>query len=236
MELRALIDALSTLPKDFSPLGSLHRDVLEAIATHCAPLEIQHSVETGCGKSTALFSHLSRHHLVFAIDPYGTHAVSVTKESNLLDASTVEFIEGPTQRTLPRHQFDHPLDAIFLDGPHAYPFPELEYYFTYQFLRPGGVLILDDIQIPTIEHLFNFLRVDDMFSLITVVRTTAFFRRTTHLTFDPFADGWWLQNYNTLDREQFTSIPESLKAFVPGFVKQWVKGTMRVLGIGQLRR
>ncbi len=35
-----------------------------------------------------------------------------------------------------------------------------------------------------------------MFELVEVVDTTAFFRRTTAETFDPYCDGWWLQKYN----------------------------------------
>jgi precorrin-6B methylase 2 len=222
--LSELVDSLMALPSEFTPHGSLSRDVLRSIVDHCSPLNIQHSVETGCGKSTVLFSHLSRHHLVFAIDPYNKGALTSTQGSPLLDTNTVEFIEGPTQQTIPRYRFDHQLDAIFIDGPHGYPFPELEYYFTYPFLRAGGLLIVDDIQIPTIRHLFNFLKTDAMFSLLEVVRTTAFFRRTEAPTFDPYGDGWWFQNYNKEDRDRLGAlVPESVKALVPRSVKRTIK-------------
>jgi hypothetical protein len=56
--------------------------------------------------------------------------------------------------------------------------------------------VIDDIQIPTIRQLFDFLREDDMFRLIETVGKTAFFERTNAPTFSPVQDGWWLQKYN----------------------------------------
>jgi hypothetical protein len=66
----------------------------------------------------------------------------------------------------------------------------------YPLIKPGGILVIDDIHIPTIRHLFNFLREDDMFRLDRVVSMTAFFQRSEAALFDPEGDGWWLQLYN----------------------------------------
>jgi len=103
---------------------------------------------------------------------------------------------GPTQETLPRHKFVDRLQLVLLDGPHGYPFPELEYYFFYPHLDEDALLIIDDIHIPTIFRLFSFLREEEMFDFLGVASTTAFFRRNSAPLFNPLADGWWLQNYN----------------------------------------
>jgi hypothetical protein len=58
------------------------------------------------------------------------------------------------------------------------------------------LLVLDDVQLRAVNDLFRFLRVDAMFRLLDVVRTTAFFERTTAPAFDPHADGWWLHGYH----------------------------------------
>src|SRR6185436_15229680 len=97
----------------------------------------------------------------------------------------VEFVVGPTQRTLAAHRFETPLDLVLVDGPHGFPFPHLEYYFLYPHLAAGGLLVLDDIHVRTVNDLFRFLRADAMFELLAVVHTTAFFRRTAAATFDP---------------------------------------------------
>ncbi len=85
---------------------------------------------------------------------------------------------------------------MLLDGPHAYPFPDLEYYFLYPHLSAGALLIVDDIHIPTVHNLFKFLTADAMFDLEATARSTAIFRRTDSPLFDPYGDGWWLQRFN----------------------------------------
>jgi hypothetical protein len=73
----------------------------------------------------------------------------------------------------------------------------MEYWKVYPHLEPGGLLVVDDIHIPTIRRLFDFIREDDMFRLLETVGKTAFFERTNAPTFSPVEDGWWLQKYNT---------------------------------------
>jgi hypothetical protein len=104
-------------------------------------------------------------------------------------------VVGPTQLTLPRYEFG-PLDAALLDGPHAYPFPELEYYGVYPHLSEGALLVIDDIHIPGVANLFRFIKEDAMFDLLEVATRTAFFVRTGAPTFDPLGDGWENQAYN----------------------------------------
>ena len=217
-----LIEKLIALPQDWSPYGTLYPEVLKAIAYHCSKMDIWHSLETGCGKSTLLFSHLSRHHKVFAMDVDQNGNFKKVQNSPFLNSISVEFIEGPTQRTLPQHRFDHQIEAALIDGAHGYPFPELDYYFIYPLLKPGGILIVDDIQIPTIRNMFNFLKRDEMFSLIEVVRNTAFLRRTERPTFDPYGDNWEFQNYNMRDRLG-EAVPSFLKAWVPKPIKRSIK-------------
>ena len=156
---------------------------------------VRRSVETGAGKSTLLLSHLSDRHTVFAVD--GGDSVKVTLASDLLNRDHIEFVDGPTQRTLLDYPFAEPLDFVLIDGPHGYPFPELEYWVFYRHIRTGGLMVVDDIHIPTIHSMFQFLREEPMFELVEVVGTTAFFRRTVAPTFDPYCDGWYLQKFNT---------------------------------------
>lgn len=175
--------------------GTFSTGTLEAIVRHGSARPVQHSVETGSGASTLLFSHLSEDHTVFAVDA-GTGSIRSIETSPLLRREAVTFVEGPTQVTLPRHTFAHRLQLALIDGPHGYPFPDLEYYYLYPHLDPDALLIVDDIHIPTITNLFDFLSADEMFDLQEVVETTAFFRRTGAPAFSPLGDGWWTQRYN----------------------------------------
>jgi SAM-dependent methyltransferase len=156
------------------------------------------SAETGCGNSTILFSNISRHHKVFALDDRGQEDSSVDcfMDCPMTDHRSLEFIPGPTQLVLPSYRSHLTYDFVFIDGPHGYPFPELEYFFLYPHIREGGMLIIDDVNIPTIGRLADFLAEDEMFELVEMVSTTAVFRRTERPLFSPYGDGWWEQRYN----------------------------------------
>jgi len=51
-------------------------------------------------------------------------------------------------------------------------------------LKKGGILVIDDIHIPSIQNLLQVVSHDEMF------------KRTDAPLFDPRADGWWLQGFN----------------------------------------
>jgi Methyltransferase domain len=230
--LHALADELAALPDQFQPAGSLVPDVLHAFVRHTAGRTVNRSVETGTGKSSILFSHISDVHTIFAIDdPEG--ALNNVRTSPLLREASVEIIVGPTQRTLPGYAFSAPLQLALIDGPHGYPYPEMEYARIYPHLDVDALLIVDDIHIPSISNLFRFLREDAMFELIDVVETTAFFRRTATATFDPEGDGWWLQNYNvnrypeTPNLEGLQFVGHQIYSVLRGKVPQSVKVRMR---------
>lgn len=232
-----VLDEIKSLPSDLHTAGSLSDQVLEAFVAQIGGQVIDHSIETGSGKSTLLLSHLSNDHKVFALEVYQgvpTRSISGIRDLHVLNAANVEFIEGPTQLTLPRYRFEHKLQLALLDGPHGYPFPDLEYFYVYPLLDEDALLIVDDIHIATIRNLFNFLQEDEMFRLTGVIDKTAFFRRTGAPTFDPYHDGWWLQKYNkSRFPVQHNAAPRphaprrssgtGLKRYIPRPVKEQVK-------------
>jgi hypothetical protein len=205
--------------------GTFSARTFEAIRKAAQKLQIRNSVETGSGASTLLFSHMSEHHTVFALDD-GTGSVRNVRQSPLLRRDAVTFVEGPTQVTLPQHRFTEKLQVVLIDGPHGYPFPDLEYYYLYPHLETGALLVLDDIHIPTVHNLFEFLRRDAMFDLQGVVRRTAFFTRTGAPTFDQFGDGWWRQKYNARPLLRHTW-REEIKRFLPTPIQRSVARMQR---------
>lgn len=190
-----VLSEINALPGGWHPAGSYGIGTLVAIARHALSAPVLHSAETGCGATTFILSHISADHKVFAYK-HPSQEVPLAYERGLLEPSRTEFILGPTQRTLPPYRFPAPLDLALIDGPHGYPFPELEYFAFYQVLAPNALLIVDDIHIPTVRNLFNFLNEDAMFRLVEVHNTTAFYRRTMAPVFDPEGDHWWQQGYN----------------------------------------
>lgn len=205
--------------------GTFSALTFEGIRRATQGLHIRNSVETGSGASTLLFSHISEHHTVFALDA-GSGSVTNVRRSPLLRQDVVTFVEGPTQLTLPQYRFTEKLQAVLIDGPHGYPFPDLEYYYLYPQLDTAALLILDDIHIPMIHNLFQFLQRDAMFDLNEVIGTTAFFTRTSAPTFDPLGDGWWQQKYNARPLLRYTW-RDDIKKLLPTSLRR---------GVGQIKR
>ena len=235
IEIKQRLDQIASLPLEWHLAGTMSGVVLRAIAAQAEKLgPIQRSAETGSGKSTLLFSNLSANHKVFALDC--GDSISRVKNSQLLNSSTVTFIEGPSQLTLPRHVFEEKLQVVLIDGPHGYPFPDLEYYYFYPHISVGGLLLIDEINIPSIKSMFEIVRAGDMFELVEL----AFLRRTEAPLIDPLSDSWWLQGVNrshyeysmALDQGLPSSrfrlvtrlIPPQLKRLVP---QSWKKGLLK---------
>jgi hypothetical protein len=169
----------------------------QILSTHFAGKKVR-SAETGCGASTVLFAHYGAEHHVYAYDDtiYPNSSVNFAKTFKSFNDAKVTWHFGPTQHTLVQSPPSGKFDMVLIDGPHGYPWPEFEYAFFYHLLNEDGILVIDDIHIPTIRNMFTFLLEDDMFFLDSVVLTTAFFRRTSMPTFPPDGDHWWMQRYN----------------------------------------
>jgi hypothetical protein len=176
--------------------GGLARGPLTAIERHCRNPSL--TMETGCGASTILMSRISPKHYSFCVDDrtYDNSSVNFVTEAPLYCAAHSTFVFGPTQQTLPAYRFDGLIDFALIDGPHSFPFPELEYYAIYPKLKVGAVLAVDDVHIPTIHNLFRFLSEEVMFELIERTENLALFRRTAAPTFDPLGDDWEAQVFN----------------------------------------
>lgn len=169
---------------------------LHGIAARSQRRQFECTAETGCGGSTILLSHLSRRHTAFALEGADL-TVSELKRRDDLVADRVEFVAGETRHTLPVFGFQSKLDLVLLDGPHAYPLPQIEFAYLFPHLRTGGWLVLDDLQIPSVFELFRFVKSSGEVALEEIAGRTAFFRRTRqggHDAGNP--DGWWLQKMN----------------------------------------
>jgi hypothetical protein len=178
--------------------GTFSTDTLRMIERQL-PSSVNFSAETGCGKSTILLSNIAAHHTVFCLDERSLgddSSIGFYERCPLTKTERLQNVFGPTQVTLPAFQHTHKYDVVLLDGPHGWPYPELEYYYFYPHIVTGGLLIVDDCAIPTIGRMADILIEDDMWELAAMVGITAIFRRTDAPLFDPTGDLWWEQKYN----------------------------------------
>lgn len=195
-----IIDALEKREKERAvhAHGSFPYEILKQLEA-VLPDSMENTAETGCGRSTILFSNISKNHFAFCIDDHDYKDQSSVlyfedSEMGIKDRVTWEF--GPTQKTLPRYTHNCQYDCVLIDGPHGYPFPDMEYYFFYPHIKPGGYLIIDDIHIPSIGRMADILQEDAMWNFITLISTTAVLQRTEAEETPTFGDQWWTQDYN----------------------------------------
>jgi len=151
------------------------------------------TVDTGCGGSTIVLSHASERHVAFAIEG-NDHTITGLRAHGDLLAGKVTFVEGETRETVPGYRLNGDVDLVLLDGPHAYPLPQIEFAYLFPAIRVGGWIVLDDIQIPSVHELFGFLQNEPHVVLEEVIVRTAFFRRVARA--DPGPDPWERQGIN----------------------------------------
>ena len=144
--LAAALDWACAQPGWWHDSGNLNPLVLRAIASHAARIGARETAETGCGLSTVLLSTVADCHTCFTAA--AGNSLELVQSVAHLRHDRVNFVIGPSQVTVPCHSFSRPLDLVLIDGPHGFPFVHLEYFFFYQRIRKGGLLIVDDIHIP----------------------------------------------------------------------------------------
>jgi hypothetical protein len=53
---------------------------------------------------------------------------------------------------------------VFVDGKHAFPWPILDWFYTADRLKRGGLMVLDDVHLRPVRILVDFMRVDPRWS------------------------------------------------------------------------
>lgn len=157
------------------------------------------TLETGIGLSTVIFALGGSDHVTIA--PFQDEIDELSKYAHRrnINLSKVTFIASGSEAVLPEMTGD--LDSVFIDGMHAFPWPILDWFFTADRLKVGGLIILDDTQLPPVAILSEFLRADSpRWQLInTPGGRTDVFRKLA-----PAHDvAWHEQPWSTMDRRTF---------------------------------
>jgi predicted O-methyltransferase YrrM len=166
------------------------RGTLEAIARHVEPSF--RTLEVGLGASTVVFAAASRAHTAVSIAPHEYERVAEFCSAIGLDLTHVEYLQGPSDRVLPG--VGGTFDLVLLDGAHAFPFPIVDFHHARRLLDVGGLLMLDDLPIPSVQILYRYLRTDPGWALVDIVDDrAAVFRLVSPI---PAGDPWQEQVIN----------------------------------------
>jgi predicted O-methyltransferase YrrM len=166
------------------------------------------TLETGSGISTLLFAMKGSEH--FAITPNANEAEAIAHYASAhgIDVSKVRFVAEASERALPSLDTP-PLDLVLVDGKHAFPWPILDWFFTAERLKVGGVVILDDTQLWAVQVLVKFLAADaGAWRPVNRTRKAAAFEKTAESVHNV---AWYMQPFaDSMRQRVMRAMPSAL--------------------------
>ena len=174
---------IERLIKD-NPKFALHEGTLMSWAPHPETIRFLYRIlapgmstlETGCGQTTVIFSIAGTQHI--CVTPKGDEVERVkTYCAGLRLPENVTFLIESSDKILPCNDRIPALDHVFIDGAHGFPAPILDWHFTAHKLKLGGILAVDDVKMPSVRLLYDFLCGEEEWELVKVLHNTAFFKK-----------------------------------------------------------
>lgn len=153
------------------------------------------TMEVGVGVSTVVFAASGAVHTAISPDPTEHERVRRYCQRIGIDDTRVSFVLGLSDDVLPGLlDRDRTLDVAFIDGAHSFPLPVVDWYYITRSLKVGGKLLLDDIPIPAVAHVFRHMRLEPNWRLNGVFDSRA--ALFTLLTAPDPEDDWIHQPFN----------------------------------------
>jgi predicted O-methyltransferase YrrM len=123
---------------------------LEKIAGMIGPDDV--TIETGAGYTTVVCATLARHHYCVTAFQREADRISDYLAAGGVPPGKVSFFIGSSDRTLPALNVG-PVDFVYVDGCHGYPYPMLDWHYLDKLLKVGGILGMDNAELrPVREH------------------------------------------------------------------------------------
>jgi predicted O-methyltransferase YrrM len=138
------------------------------------------TLETGTGLSTIVILRRTpaRH---ISVTPYAAEFEAVrtycaevgiaTAAWQPVAASSLDWLPSAT---LPA------LDLVLIDGAHAFPAPFVDWCYTAESLKVGGLVVVDDLQLVTPRILADFMRADQRWDEVRRDARFAVYRKRVH--------------------------------------------------------
>ena len=124
------------------------------------------TLETGGGHSTIIFANKVKKH--YCINPDKT-ANKLIREFLIQKECWTEniiFIENSSDAVLPDLKTEGAIDVALIDGNHSFPFPIIDWYYLDKLMKPGSILLLDNVEINSVQMLAQFLNSEPSYRLI----------------------------------------------------------------------
>ena len=129
------------------------------IAERCPPGT--RTLETGSGLSTVLFAALGADHVCCTAGQEEADRVLEHCRSRGIPVPSLRFEVGSSSSTLPPLEASGlERDVVLIDGSHAFPLPAVDWFYAGSMLPRGGLLVVDDVNLPAVGVLTSFLDAD----------------------------------------------------------------------------
>jgi hypothetical protein len=124
------------------------------------------TLETGSGISTVLFLLLGAHHRSISPDGGEAERIRAYCVERGIPTDNYTATVGYSERVLPNLPDEPVLDLALVDGNHAFPLPCIDWYYLTRILKPGGVIVIDDIQLWSGRIIADFLDAEDVWETV----------------------------------------------------------------------
>jgi predicted O-methyltransferase YrrM len=174
----------------FGDLWATDRDCYEFLAGCCAGGT--RTLETGLGASTVLFALWGTAHTCIVPDRGEVERCVAYCQQRGISTAGVRFVIGLSEDVLPALEPDE-LDVVLIDGGHGFPTPIIDWFYAGGRLRCGGILVLDDIQLPHVAvPLIRFLDRDRRWTQLRRTLKWTSYRRESA---GALSEKWGAQNF-----------------------------------------
>jgi hypothetical protein len=135
------------------------------------------TIETGAGYTTVLFGMKGCQHT--CVTPASNEADAIQAYLAKVGATpTIDWVLQPSDRALPQLTSLADIQFAFIDGAHRFPLPQIDFHYIEPAIVVGGLLGVDDCNMPSVKVLCDFLDGEEEWRRTDTIGGTAFYVRT----------------------------------------------------------
>jgi hypothetical protein len=183
--------------EDYFVFHLLPRPVLDFVDAHVN--EHSKTLETGCGLSTIVFAMRGGSHICITPSQGEMNRLRDYCERSGISLQGVDFQIGMSTDVFPKLT-PVELDLALIDGGHGFPTVFMDWYYIASWLKTGGILIIDDLQIWTGHVLKEFLLAEAEWELVELIenKTAIFVKKKSCSPWNDFYRQPYVQQQSAL--------------------------------------